>query len=52
MVSNGIIDPDRIPRITCITPFFIGIFDSLLRIVAVNGREFAGRPISVTTEIK
>jgi len=52
MVSNGITAPDRIPRITCMTPFLIGIFDSVLRSVAVNGREFSGRPMSVITEIK
>jgi hypothetical protein len=36
---------------TCITPFLIGIFDSALRIVAVNGNELSGRPTSVTTEM-
>ena len=47
-VSIGITVPDRIPRITCMTPFLIGIFDSELSIAAVNGREFSGRPINVT----
>lgn len=34
---------------TCITPFLIGMFDSVLRIVAVNGKGFVDRPTSVTT---
>lgn len=50
-VSNGMTVPDRMPRMTCITPFLIGIFDSVLSTAAVNGNEFSGRPISVTTEI-
>ena len=40
------------PRTTCITPFFTGMFDSALSMVAVNGREFSGRPVSVTTAIE
>jgi hypothetical protein len=36
---------------TCMTPFFIGIFASVLSIVAVNGDESSGRLMSVTTRI-